>query len=264
MKLNESNIVIVVGDLGSGVNLVKNILLTSPDVDWPYLESDRFNFLVKTSYPESLKSDMSQWVILESKVRLWGQLYGADIADEYQDINTSTIIARSQTHRLVFISHWCNIALELKKQYPGIKIISLYPENFSELLWQVKTYIDKRGIDKIGNFSFADNIEQSKKNYIEQHGIDTYYKFNISNMVGIFNDRASQYKTLSNYTISIGELASPTWVQRIAQQLNIKIDQLQATKLIDIWKNLHEPDDAIDTCPWLELVRQENYDNKLY
>jgi len=238
MKLVEENIIIVVGGLGAGANFVKNTLLLSPAVDFPGVVGTRLEYICSLVYPLMLKDNLNKWISQEYRLRRWLQHYGTDIADSYRDINTPQVIATSQHSKIVFLSHWPDTALKLKGLYPGIKLVSLYPENDTELRWQINAYIDKLGIERLQNFTFLNDIEQQKNNYINEHGADSYYKLNVLNMFEILKDQINDYKNLPGYNLSIGRLQRDDWAAELSKWLNVDIDLYQATSLFKTWHGL--------------------------
>jgi hypothetical protein len=239
MNLVEQNIIVVVGDLGSGINFVKNTILLSPEVDFPNVSGSRLSTICNLVYPSALKHQKDHWVNYEYRLRFWKKYYGVDIVDLYQDINTPQVISATQNSRVVFISHWPEIALKLKKIYPDIKIVSLYAHEDTEIHWQIKTYIEKVGISRLQNFTFLNDIEQQKNNYINTHGVNEYYRLNVSNMFEIFKERAIHYQTLPGFNLSIARLQHNDWATDLARWLGINIDSAQTTTLFETWNNLH-------------------------
>jgi hypothetical protein len=148
------------------------------------------------------------------------------------------VIAASQHSQIAFLSHWPDTALKLKSLYPGIKLVSLYPENDTELRWQINAYIEKLGIERLQNFTFLNNIEQQKNNYINKHGANAYYKLNVLNMFEILKDRINDYRDLPGYNLSIGRLQQNNWAQDLGKWLNININPAQATALFETWHGL--------------------------
>lgn len=239
-QVNQKNIIIVLGDLGAGINFVKNTLLLSPDVDfaWQTIQS-RVNFIVSSVYPSNLKEKPNNWIKHEYQLRSWKKIYGVDIADSYNDIDTESVRQVSQNKKIVFICHWPDIVNKIKKLYPDINIISLYAATDEELEWQVSQYISKIGIQSLHNFSFEGNIQQQKEKYIFEHGIDAYQKFNALNMLEILKGRKNEFNRKDYKVLNIRALQSDSWVEDIAQHLNITIDAEQAHKLSTVWRELN-------------------------
>jgi hypothetical protein len=251
--MNEQNIIIVIGDLGSGINLVKNTILLSPAVHWPYDSLNRFNYITTNAYPTLLKKSMENWITYEYRFRQSKKFYGVDIADNFADIATTEVIKISQTNKIVFITHWCDTANQLKNLYPGINIVTLYPNDDHELLWQIKTYVDKVGIGNIQNFSFFDDVKNQKYMYIDKFGIGSYYKFNISNMFHIMKNRVVDYKNISTNTIQIGKLPTGYWIEQLNDTLTLNLNTNEAKNMVSIWHNLHNNNSIYDY-PWLDIT----------
>ena len=238
-KLEQQNIIIVVGDLGAGANLIKNTLFLSPDVDFPMPVDERLNYIKNNIYPSLLKNNLSEWITYEYKLRTWQQWYNVDVSDYFSDISTAKVIVKSQNYKIVFITHWPDIANKLKTKYPGIKLVITSSNNKEQLQWQVDTYISKIGIDNLQNFSFPTDIEKNKQQYIDQHGIDAYHKFNILNMTEILERRIIEYKNLPGHHISVGDLGSGNWIVALQNYLNITLNIESCQDLIETWKKLH-------------------------
>jgi hypothetical protein len=132
-------------------------------------------------------------------------------------------------------------------------LISLYPETDFELLWQIKTYIDKITIEKLQNFSFDNNIELEKQRYIDQFGIEDYYKYNVLNMIEILNDRTNSYKHINGHAIKINSLlTNDDWIDEIENFLNIKLNKSESVDLLNHWRSLHKSTQEIDDYKWFE------------
>lgn len=240
--LVQKNIIIVLGDLGAGTNFVKNILLLSPQVDFPWnADCSRLEFIQQSVYPNVLKTTTDSWVNFEYKLRSWQQFYGADIADNYQDINTEQVRQISQHSKIVFMCHWPDIVIKLKTKYPDIKIVSLWAEDRQDIEWQVSQYISKVGPARLQNFSFESNVAEQKQNYIQNFGQENYIQFNALNMLEILEHRKNDYYSADYITIKISQLQSTQWIKPVVDRLGLSVDLTQAGKLSDTWRNLNPP-----------------------
>ena len=234
-----NNIIIVLGDLGSGANFVKNTLLLSPDVDFPWNSlANRLKFITSTVYPAHLKTTPSQWIKYEYQLRSWKTFYGADIADDYYNIDTEQIQEITKNKKIVFLCHWPHIVQKLKQQYPEITVVSLHAQTQQEVEWQASQYISKIGIENLQNFSFNDNVESQKKEFMTSHGNEQYYKFNALNMFEILQQRKDSYASVDYITIRIADLQSNNWIVPVITKLGIELDLEQANKLFTTWQNL--------------------------
>ena len=261
MPMNEKNIIIIIGDLGAGSNLLKNILLLSDEVDFPNSKKDKLQDIIQTVYPAALKENLNNWLYYEYKLRNWVQWYGVDITNEYADIKTEKVLARSKNKKIVFLTHWPEIAHKLKQQYLGIKLVSLYPTTDFELLWQIKSYIDKKSIDTLQNFSFNDPDNQ-KQQYIETHTLNNYYKFNVLNMFEIMKSRSHEYRDIGEFRLDILKLIDidSSWIDALSDYLGITINLDKATELLEHWKQLHNRDSEVFDYVWFEDI----YKSKQY
>jgi hypothetical protein len=257
--INDNNIIVVVGDLGSGVNFIKNLLLLDDLTDWPLVKIDsRLDYFLNEIYPNTLKNNLSTWLRHEYKLRQFDSRYKVDIANQYADINTKQVQEISQNRKIIFLTHWPDTAIRLKSLYPNIKIVSVYSNTYNEVLWQVKTYIDKVGIENLQNFSFPENIDKEKEKYINQTGKDAYYKFNVYNMINILKERSLKYKL--GYSITINELLDDSidnLVDGLNKYLNLNISYIDSGTLHNQWKNLHYSKTDVQNFKWFEEIESQ-------
>lgn len=240
-QVNQENIIVVLGDLGAGTNFVKNILMLSPEADFPILPigKTRLEYLKQTAYPDTLVDTPDQWIKYEYRLRYWKHIYGTDVADNFNDINTPTVAKVSQTKKIVFICHWPEIANRLISMYPRIKIVSLHAEHPADVDWQVSMYIEKLGIEKLQNFSFNGNIQEQKQNYIQEHGDLDYQKFNALNMYEIMLDRKDTYANPLYTVVRINQLQQDDWILPLAESIGITLDLEQAKELAARWRSIN-------------------------
>lgn len=236
---NQQNVIVVLGDLGAGANFVKNMLLLSPDVDFPH--SPRLEFIKAAAYPNSLKNDSTHWITHEYKLRKWQFWYGVDIADNYSDINTPQVQQVTQTRKIVFLCHDPAIVRQIKKQYPKIVVVSLHAATENGVAWQLSQFISKLGIDRMHNFSFESNVDSQKQAYIQQHGLEQYQKFNALNAFEIMRDRKDNFNHADYITIRIEDLQTDTWIPNLIGKLGISIDLSDAFDLAKTWRKLNPP-----------------------
>ena len=242
ININQQNVIIVLGDLGAGSNFVKNVLLLSPDLDFPWnTTKSRLDFIISTVYPQSLKITPSRWISHEYKLRSWDYYYKVDISDIYSDINTQQVCEISQTRKIVFLCHDPAIVEKLKTKYPDISVVSLHADTKAGVAWQLSQYLSKIGIDRMHNFSFEQNAEQQKQDYIQQYGLEEYQKFNALNAFEIMYNRKNNYRHNDYITICIEHLQTNSWIQDVVNQLGININLSQAYDLAKIWRDLNPP-----------------------
>jgi hypothetical protein len=239
-QIKEENIIVVLGDLGAGINFVKNVLLLSPEADFPFkLDGTKLDFLKSTAYPSILSEQPNQWIKNEYKLRYWKRVYGTDIADFFDDLNTPKVAEVTQTKKIVFICHWPEIANTLKTMYPGIKIVALHAKDADEVTWQVSMYIEKLGIDCMHNFSFSGDVEQQRRDYITEHGETAYQKFNALNMYEIMLERKDTYYNPAYHIVNIGQLQTDAWIPELTEKLGLEVDLAQAQDLAAKWRSMN-------------------------
>ena len=93
-----------------------------------------------------------------------------------------------------------------------------------------------------------------KKDYIQQHGLENYYSFNVLNMYEILKSRVEDYKALDGIGIEIGTIANGDWVKMLSEKLNIELDVDLAIKLINHWHSLHYSNCEIANYPYFCLL----------
>ena len=142
------------GDLGAGANLVKNICLLDRSLKCPW--QDRYEFF-KSVYA---KTTFNSWLTLEYKTRFWNQIYGFDLSDDL------TFHDLSGLERTVFINHSAFWEFEnLRKFEPYCDIVFLTPLSEEGIRWQIRAYVEKKGVEKLHNFSF-ENPEVELPQYV--------------------------------------------------------------------------------------------------
>jgi hypothetical protein len=240
---------LIVGDLGAGANLVKNICLLDQQFDCPWV--DRYKV-----FQDIYKStSFTQWLKDEYKTRFWKSLYGFDLSDslEYQNL-----VGLKKT---VFINHSAFWEYEnLVKFQESCDIVFVAPLTDEGLRWQIRAYVEKRGINNLHNFSFL-NPEVEKPSFIEQHGINEYYKFNVLNMYEILKERRDAF--LSKNEISYFDM-TPTYkgqhniAKHFNENFNLNIPQEESNKIFDLWYKCHWEFDQTDNWEWGEKYNGYN------
>jgi len=171
---NQSRHIILIGDLGVGSNIIKNLFFLDPSY------SSHFDLtLLDTLY---IDKDQRNWLTNEYKTRGWKQ----DISDQV----TSDVILDNTTPA-IYINHSvfhtpADLDILLKQ---SAQCVVLLPKSKMAFDWQIRAYCEKKGIDQLHNFSFQSNTEVEKQQYIEKYGLEEYQRFNILNMYEILNQR---------------------------------------------------------------------------
>jgi len=228
--------IVVIADLGSAGNLVRNLLLLSDQFDWP-LTTNRFS-TINTQYLPNTK--LENWLVLEYRLRFWLQQYGVDISDNINMLQFKK--RRRPAQPVVYLNH---SAFYQQDEYKQLKneVATLYVAPVTELglSWQIRSYCEKKTVDKLHNFTFETEIDQQKQQYCIKHGIDAYYQLNIKNFKEIVNQRQKEFGTpdLTLELLLTGTASEITAL--LFQTAGIRIDVSQASQVLNSWKQLHWP-----------------------
>ena len=229
---------LLIGDLGAGTNLVKNLCLLDKSYDCPW--QDPFNFFL-TMYKDT---DFNNWLFYEDQTRFWQKRYGFDLSNNLESRDLKNI------NRTVFINHsafWQQDQLDKLKD--SCDIIFLAPMSDKGLRWQIRAYVVKKGIDKLHNFSFT-NPSIEKQSYIDQHGLENYYKFNVLNMYEIIKHRRDQLaKKLTVFDMSNAYKGHNDIVQYF-NTLGTNIPTHLANELFNEWYSKHWDYTTTDQWMW--------------
>lgn len=228
--------IVIVADLGAAGNLVRNLLLLSHQTDWP-LQTNRFETVSK-QYLKNTRFD--QWLAVEARLRFWQQHYDVDISN---DINVEKFKNRKQkSWPVVYLNH---SAFYQSEQYNQLKhlvdILYVAPTTEAGLQWQVRSYCEKKTVEKMHNFTFQDNIDQQRNDYCLQHGNDAYHRLNITNFKEIIWQRQRSFGIPD---VSLEQILydSPQAIKNcLYSKLNIDIEVEQIRQIIIAWRELHWP-----------------------
>ena len=120
---------LVCGDIGAASNTVRNIMLLSNDVYWPFTDSRLGKIL--NQYPERLTTNRQEWVLLEGKTGQYEKYYGVDISLELNWENYEKNI-RLTDKPAVFINH--SFAYDLDNFYLFLSFTLQEEVSFSTLI----------------------------------------------------------------------------------------------------------------------------------
>jgi hypothetical protein len=236
---------LVAGDIGAAANLVRNIMLLSDDVDWP-LTTPRLDTILK-QYPEHLTTNKLEWIFIEVRLRFFNSYYGIDPSHDLNWNNYEKFI-KPTTKPAIFITH--SFVWELDNFFTfaeHLPSIIVMPTTDLGLEWQVRAYCEKKGVDIMHNFTFPDNIEEQKAQYISEHGLEAWHTENISNMKMIIRDRRDHIlKTVDPTTVLplewlISGMDDIRVVDTLRKRFNISIDFGQASQVLNTWRSRHWP-----------------------
>lgn len=239
---------LLIGDLGSGVNLVKNLCFLDTAFDCPW--SNRYSTF-KNGYKNS---QLENWYAFEHKTRFWHSRYGFDLSNSLKFHSKIAEIPRT-----VIINHslfWEYENLDLYKSY--CDVVFLAPLSDQGLRWQIRAFVEKNKIENLHNFSFADPCRE-KTAYIQQHGLEQYYHFNLLNMYEIFKQRRDELADKIEHTFDMTPLYQGR--NQITEFLNstfdLDIPADQAQHIYQLWHQLHWDYEQTDNWKWKDYLSYE-------
>jgi hypothetical protein len=233
--------IVIVADLGAAGNLVRNLLLLSNQIDWPML-SDRFHTVIN-QYQKN--SSLDKWLDTEQKLRFWHRYYNVDLSN---DIDLDKFQQRKiVSSPVVYLNH---SAFYQQPQYQKLKDITmtLYiaPTTDFGNRWQIRSYCEKKTVEKLHNFTFETDIDQQRKQYCQTHGEDAYHKLNIKNFAEIVKTRQQNFGTPDIALETLLYDTADKVVDVFRDRLDITVDIEQATVVLDKWRQCHWPIDTTD------------------
>jgi len=253
-----NNIILAVGDSGSAVNFIRNLITLSDNVHWPHDYLPRLDFIINTVYPRELKDNLQAWLGQEYKLRNWDEVYGIDASHEP---TTSIITPRVQEclkiQHVAFMVHWVHYAKKILEGAPAT-IVTITPSTDFGLRWQIRAFVEKCGIDYVPNYTFNGDIETQRNTFIETQGLDCYRRTNTLNMYEIIKSRVDTYRELGQshgLTLTLEDLFDETTFIALVHSLNkhckINIDIVQACAMRQAWWSLHWPLNNTRDFAWL-------------
>lgn len=254
-----NNIILAVGDSGSAVNFIRNLITLSDKVHWPHEHLPRLDFIINTVYTNELKNNLSGWMGREYKLRNWDEVYGIDVSHEpTTSILTPKVQECLKTQHVAFMVHWVHYARKILNDTASPTVV-IRPRSEFGLVWQIRAFVEKCGIDHVPNYTFTgSDIDKQKNCYIKQHGLDAYRKENVLNMQEIIQGRINEYSLLGEshgITLDLEDLFTVdtfiNMVKELNSYLSIDIDLDQALQLRTAWWDLHWPLDCTTDFHWL-------------
>lgn len=228
-------------DLGAAGNLVRNLLLLSNQVDWP-LPTNRLDTILQQYLPNT---DLSQWLNIEYRLRFWDRFYNVDLSD---NIDLEKFQKRKITSDpVIYLNH---SAFYQPTEYHQLasQVSTLYvaPQTDFGLRWQIRSYCEKKTVEKLHNFSFENNIDEQRSQYCATHGVESYYKLNIKNFAEIVKHRQANF--------GIPDISLELLLSGPAEEiidcfytcLSIRIDVNQAKQVLEKWRQCHWPMNETD------------------
>lgn len=232
------------GDIGAAANLIRNILLLSPDVHYPFDHSRLDRIL--NQYPDHLAIDKQQWIFIEAKFRFFQHIYNVDLSFDLNWEHYQNTVKNADKPG-VFINH--SFVYDLDNFFVFLKnmpTLIVMPITDFGLEWQVRAYCEKKGVDIMHNFTFADNVAEQKEQFIQQHGHEAWCIENIQNMKHIIKERRdSVVKSVDQDAILPLEWLiqgdDAQTLHKLTQRFDIDLDAQDAVTVLQTWRSRHWP-----------------------
>jgi hypothetical protein len=255
MNLNIKNIIVIWADLGAGINFIKNSVLLNNNCHFPVLNNydDRLSYLNNEIYPAELH--LNKWLDNEYKLRTYSYEYGYDFTvDHYNGEDLENLLNDNckeilKTQKVIFTVHEFNSVMSLRNRYNDIKIFFVRPKTDFGFCWQIRAYNEKKSIETMHNFTFKDNVEKQKEDFIATYGKDSYIIENLKNMMEIMKQRQNEWTVWAGENnilqIDLEDVIynKISYIENIYKEMGIEIDINLHNKLYDLWMGLHWPID---------------------
>lgn len=237
--------IVISAQMGAVSNLIKNLVLLSPDVYWPLAE-DRLDTILK-QYDLVLKKDKTTWVSLEVALnQRLGNYFLMDV--NYESVKKNL----NFTQPAAFINHslFWDLPKDFDQQLNFLDVVFIMPSTAFGLEWQTRAATEKVVIPNLEHhydFCFAPEEKEIKlEDYINRHGEENYIKFNVYSMRHVFKQQQDDLRTLmSNRPVTIMSLediilGSTELVHAmVTQALNITLDIKHVEQVLTAWRSLH-------------------------
>lgn len=238
------------GDLGAAKNILKNIVLLSPQVHFPANTSNRLQYLTNQIY---IQGSIDNWFKYEYRIKDY-EKFGIKMKDGDADVN-SILKLPSQLIELLKIKNYALDLFDKNRTHevvdlPWSKFLMVYPKSDLGIRWQVRAYVTKKKAEQLHNFTYMDSklIDQHQQLY----GMASWIKVNSYNFYINVSEYVERLKNLPWTYVPLEWVIDPTqWPQLIeflTTHFNIHIDYNEAIQLLQAWTNLHWP--LTDTDNW--------------
>lgn len=234
--------VIVSAQMGAAGNLVQSILRLSNDVYWPNLDDRQQK--IESQYPTHLKTDKKNWTDLEDC--LDKTLYNPFL----MDFDPRNDIAYEKP--AVFVNH--SLFWTLPDNFDEIRnrfdFVFVLPSTRFGLEWQCRAAFEKVISPHQNEYYdfcfFGRNQKDQIHQYIKEHGLDEYQRYNVLNMREIFYQQQCKIleKIGNDVVIFLEDLLlipGEKIVQILNKNLKIKFDIEQVDSVLHKWRHLHWP-----------------------
>lgn len=248
--------------MGASANLIKNLLLLSDNIYFPF--EDRLSSILN-QYPSEFLTNKYNWTNKERELNqlVFGTHFLMSLTHDPHQIELNKL-----TQPVAFVNHslFWEIPTKFKQMVSKFKFIVIMPSTNHGLEWQVRSAFEKVYLPNNSEYDFCFSPETRQdaiKKYIQQHGKEQYDQFNVFNMRLIFKQQQESIRELcEQYNIDIfnledlivGDIAQVG--QRLEQIVNINLDISSVTKVIETWRSLHW--EYNDTLNWTHSITHNN------
>lgn len=253
--------IVISAQMGAVSNLIRNIVLLSPDVNWT-ISNSRLDTVLK-QYNPALKDDKSEWTNIEN-------MFNHRLGNHFLMNLDYFSVQRRLNYDLpeAFINHslFWGLPTNFIQQLDFLDIVFIMPSTTFGLEWQTRAATEKVIIPNLKkqhdfksfcqhDFCFNPDEKQIKiADYINQHGLENYIKFNALNMREVFRQQQQDLRQaiadkpvtvigLEDIILGSAELISKT----LSQALTIQLDHTQVATVLEAWQSLHwAPQETFD------------------
>jgi hypothetical protein len=245
-----NKIFVLHADLGAAKNIIKNILLLSPEVYFPFTTHDRLEFLLTKIYNTR---PLNSWFDAEYTLKNYPK-FGIELLQG--DANVDDVINLPDDMRRQLSK--TNFALDLYNRdqvdrvvnLPWVRFMCVYPRTDLGVRWQVRAYVSKKSENAMHNFTYEDpkDIERHK----EQWGHESWSKVNIYNFYQAVLAHRTKLQHSAWPSIELEQVIYPDrWedlIDSLIRYFAISLNHVQCLRLLKAWSDLHWP--LADTCLW--------------
>lgn len=228
-------------DLGAAKNIIKNILLLSPDVYFPGDTQDRLAFMLRKIYnPRPLAT----WFTAEYRLKNYPE-FGIDFI--LGDADVGSIVNLPDAMRVQLSK--TNFALDLYNReridevidLPWVKFLCIYPRTELGVRWQVRAYVSKKTEKDMHNFTYqkSDNILRHKNLW----GTESWTKVNTYNFYQSVLQHKNKLEKSGWPGLELEQILYPQqWpilINFLRQYFKITLNLDDSICLLQAWTDLH-------------------------
>jgi hypothetical protein len=238
------------GDLGAAKNILKNVVLLSNEMYFPYDTTNRLEFFKDKIYPPGTIDDWfsSEYAMKDYSKQGIEMILGDCSVDDLVvlPINLKKILTKNSYAVDLFNKEEAWRVVDL----PHVKFLMVYPFSDLGVKWQVRAYATKKKPEQMHNFTYMDPSDVNL--HIKTFGLESWIKVNLFNFYQHVLAYQSELKTLSWPKVHLEQVINPAhWHQLITtltDYFQVDINFNDATDLLQVWSNQHWPLDK--TLEW--------------